>query len=446
MDTQFVLDTIWVLVAAMLVFFMNLGFGLVESGFARSKNTVNILSKNFIVFAVASLGFLLLGWGIMFGDGNGFIGLKGLFFVGGADNSPMTGEAYEGVYSAISWAGVPVWAKFFFQLVFCGTAATIVSGAVAERVKYIAFILFSFVLTLLVYPIVGHWIWGGGFLASLGFWDFAGSTVVHSVGGWAALAGILILGPRFGKYSKKGKVNAIPGHSLPLATIGAFVLWLGWFGFNPGSTMAADPNSIAHIVVTTNTAGVTAILTSTITATLLLGKPDLGMSINGLLAGLVAITAGCAFVSVGSSIAIGAIAGILVVLSVVFFDRMKIDDPVGALSVHLTNGVFGTLAVGLFAQDSITGIATGNGLFFGGGFALLGAQALGVISVAGFVFASAIIVWVVLKKTIGIRVKLQEEIDGLDIGEHGNVAYPEFTIHRQSYVAISSKKIDTEDE
>ncbi len=446
MDTQFVLDTIWVLVAAMLVFFMNLGFGLVESGFARSKNTVNILSKNFIVFAVASLGFLLLGWGIMFGDGNGFIGLKGLFFVGGADNSPMTGEAYEGVYSAISWAGVPVWAKFFFQLVFCGTAATIVSGAVAERVKYIAFILFSFVLTLLVYPIVGHWIWGGGFLASLGFWDFAGSTVVHSVGGWAALAGILILGPRFGKYGKKGKVNAIPGHSLPLATIGAFVLWLGWFGFNPGSTMAADPNSIAHIVVTTNTAGVTAILTSTITATLLLGKPDLGMSINGLLAGLVAITAGCAFVSVGSSIAIGAIAGILVVLSVVFFDRMKIDDPVGALSVHLTNGVFGTLAVGLFAQDSITGIATGNGLFFGGGFALLGAQALGVISVAGFVFASAIIVWVVLKKTIGIRVKLQEEIDGLDIGEHGNVAYPEFTIHRQSYVAISSKKIDTEDE
>ena len=224
METKVILDTLWVILAAMLVFFMNLGFAMVESGFARAKNAVNILSKNFIVFAVSSLGFMLLGWGLMFGDGNGFVGLKGLFFVSGADNSPAIGDAYQGVYSAISWTGIPLWAKFFFQLVFCGTAATIVSGAVAERIKYVSFIVFSFVLTLLVYPVVGHWIWGGGFLQTMGMWDFAGSTVVHSVGGWAALAGILVLGPRYGKYTKDGKIQPIPGHNLSLATIGAIVL------------------------------------------------------------------------------------------------------------------------------------------------------------------------------------------------------------------------------
>ncbi len=432
MDTKIVLDTIWVLLAAMLVFFMNLGFALVESGFARSKNTVNILSKNFIVFAVSSLGYLLLGWGLMFGDGNGFVGLKGLFFASGADNSPAVGDAYKGVYSAIGWAGVPFWAKFFFQLVFCGTAATIVSGAVAERIKYLSFILFSFILTLFIYPVVGHWIWGGGFLASLGAWDFAGSTVVHSVGGWAALAGILVLGPRFGKYGRNGRISAIPGHSLPLATIGAFVLWLGWFGFNPGSTMAAEPGAISHILMTTNTAGIAGLLTSTAAAWILMGKPDLGMSINGLLAGLVAVTAGCAFVSVPSALLIGSVAGVLVVLAVMFFDRRHLDDPVGALSVHLVNGVFGSLAVGLFAQDGITGVSTGNGLFFGGGFALLGSQALMVLCVAAFVLPGSLLVWWLIKKTVGIRVTLQEEVQGLDIGEHGNVAYPEFIIHRNS--------------
>lgn len=429
-DVKIALDTLWVLVTAMLVFFMNLGFATVESGFARSKNAVNILSKNFIVFAVSSLGYLLLGWGLMFGDGNGFVGTSGLFFVSGADNSPAIGDAYTGVYSAISWTGVPLWAKFFFQLVFCGTAATIVSGAVAERVKYISFIVFSFILTLLIYPVVGHWIWGGGWLASKGMWDFAGSTVVHSVGGWAALAGAIVLGPRFGKYKKDGTIKPIPGHNLSLATIGAFVLWLGWFGFNPGSTMAADPSSIAHILMTTNTSGIVAILTSTITAWLFLGKPDLGMSINGLLAGLVAITAPCAFVSVTSSIIIGAIAGVIVVFAVVFFDRIKIDDPVGAISVHLVNGVFGTICVGLFAQDKITGAATGNGLFMGGGFSLLGSQLLGVVSVGAFVFALSLLVWWLLKKTLGIRVSLQEEIQGLDIGEHGNEAYPDFVAAR----------------
>jgi Amt family ammonium transporter len=425
METKVMIDTLWVIITGALVFFMNLGFAAVESGLARQKNTVNILSKNFIVFAVSSLGFLLLGWGLMFGDGNAFIGLKGLFFAGGADNSPAIGSAYQGVYSAISWAGVPLWAKFFFQLVFCGTAATIVSGAVAERIKYISFIIFSLILTMFIYPIVGHWIWGGGFLSSLGMLDFAGGTVVHSVGGWAALAGVMLLGPRIGKYTKDGKINPIPGHNMGLATIGAFVLWLGWFGFNPGSTMAADPSAISHIVVTTNTAGIMAILTATATAWLVIGKPDLGMSINGLLAGLVAITPGCAFVSVSSSLIIGAIAGILVVLSVMFFDRIKLDDPVGALSVHLVHGVLGTLFVGLFAQSGV-GVSTVNGLFFGGGFDLLGKQALGVVAVGVFVFAASALSWLLIKAVLGIRVSVQEEIEGLDVGEHGNHAYPDF--------------------
>jgi Amt family ammonium transporter len=427
MEMKVIVDTIWVLVTAMLVFFMNLGFATVESGFARAKNCVNIMSKNFIVFAVSSLGFLILGWGLMFGDGNGFIGTHGLFFAGGADNSPATGEAYKGVYSALNWTGVPMWAKFFFQLVFCGTAATIVSGAVAERIKYISFIFFSFVMTMVIYPVVGHWIWGGGWLAKLGMFDFAGSTVVHSVGGWSALAGVMILGPRIGKFSN-GTIKAIPGHNLALATLGTFILWFGWFGFNPGSTMAADPKAISHVAVTTNMAAAAAIMSATILSWLLLGKPDLGMTLNGCLAGLVAITAPCAFVGVGTSLLIGLIAGVLVVLAVMMFDRLHLDDPVGALSVHLVNGVFGTICVGLFAQDKITGTATGNGLFFGGGFKLLGAQLAAVASVGAFVFAIAAVTWLVLRATIGIRVSREEELRGLDIGEHGNDAYAGFQV------------------
>jgi len=438
MDMQVVMNTIWVLVTAKMVFFMNLGFAMVESGFARMKNCVNILSKNFIVFAVSSLGFLLLGWGLMFGDGNPFIGLKGLFFVSGLDNSPAVGEAYKGVYSSISWAAVPLWAKFFFQLVFCGTAATIVSGAVAERIKYISFILFSFFMTMFIYPVVGHWIWGGGWLQQKGMLDFAGSTVVHSLGGWAALAGVLLLGPRFGKYSN-GKINPIPGHNLSLATLGTFVLWFGWFGFNPGSTMTADPVAISHIAVTTNTAAAAAIMSSTIISWLILGKPDLGMTLNGCLAGLVAITAPCAFVSVASSLVIGFIAGILVVLAVIGFDKLKIDDPVGALSVHLVNGVFGTLCVGLFAQDKIAGISSGNGLFFAGGTKLIMAQLVGVLSVAVYTFVTSLIFWLILKATIGIRVSLKEEIEGLDIGEHGNSAYPEFLSRKPAYSFLGFK-------
>ena len=432
MESKVALDTLWVLVAGILVFFMNLGFAMVESGFARVKNCVNILSKNFVVFAASSLGFLVLGWGLMFGDGSGFVGLEGLFFLSGADNSPAVGDAYSGVYSSISWAGVPLMAKFFFQLVFCGTAATIVSGAVAERIKYNAFIIFVFLMAIFIYPVVGHWIWGGGWLAARGMFDFAGSTVVHSVGGWAALAGVLILGPRFGKYTN-GRINPIPGHNLALATLGGFVLWFGWFGFNPGSTMAADPGAISHIVVTTNMAAAASTMSAIAISWFLLGKPDLGMTINGCLAGLVAITAPCAFVSIPSALIIGAVAGVLVVVAVIFFDRMKIDDPVGALSVHLVNGIFGTLAVGLFAQDGITGVSTGNGLFFGGGLKLLTAQVLGVIGVGAYTFFGTMLLWKVLKATMGIRVSLQEEVDGLDLGEHGNAAYPEFIGRKPSY-------------
>ncbi|MDV4149394.1 ammonium transporter [Clostridium sp. AL.422] len=420
MDTTMIIDTIWVFLAAILVFFMNLGFASVEAGFARSKNTVNILSKNFIVFAVSSLGFMLLGWGLMFGGDNPFVGTENLFILGNADLS---------FYDETLTASVPFWGKFFFQLVFCGTAATIVSGAVAERVKYISFIVFSFVLTLIIYPIVGHWVWGGGWLANIGFMDFAGDTVVHSVGGWAALAGALILGPRIGKYGKDGKVKAIPGHNMSLAVIGLFVLWLGWFGFNPGSTMSfQNPADVMHILMTTNTAAIAAVITSTATSWIVIGKPDLGMTINGCLAGLVGITGSCAYVSIEASLLIGAIAGIIVVFAVMFFDKIKVDDPVGATAVHLACGVFGTICVGLFAQEGITTLSTKNGLFYGGGFELLWAQLIGIVAVGAFVFASSLLVWYLIKKTLGIRVSPEEEIAGLDIGEHGNIAYPDFAI------------------
>ncbi len=418
MDNAMIIDTLWVLLAAILVFFMNLGFAAVEAGFARAKNTVNILSKNFIVFAVSSLGFMLLGWGLMFGGDNPFIGTENLLILGGADLS---------AYDETLTSNVPFWGKFFFQLVFCGTAATIVSGAVAERIKYVSFIVFSFVLTLVIYPIVGHWIWGGGWLADMGFLDFAGDTAVHSVGGWAALAGAIILGPRIGKYGKDGKPRAIPGHNMSLAVIGLFVLWLGWFGFNPGSTMSfQNPSDVMHILVTTNTSAIAAVLTSTIASWVMIGKPDLGMTINGCLAGLVAVTGSCAYVTIEVSLLIGAIAGVLVVAAVMLFDKIKVDDPVGATSVHLCCGIFGTVCVGLFSKEGVTSLSHTNGLFYGGGFEPLGIQLVGIIAVGAFTFVSSALVWLVLKKTMGIRVSREEEIAGLDIGEHGNVAYPDF--------------------
>lgn len=440
-------DTVWVLICSMLVFFMNLGFGCVETGFARSKNCVNILSKNFIVFAVTSVVFWLIGWDLMFGSGDGgWIGNSGSWMVGGADNSPLMGDKYVGVYGAISWTHVPLWAKFFFQLVFAGTAATIVSGAVAERIKYLSFIIFCAIMAFAIYPVVGHWIWGFGYLAKVwNFWDFAGCSVVHSVGGWAALTGAIILGPRIGKYGSDGRINAIPGHNMTAAFIGTLVLWFGWFGFNPGSTMgvAGDGGSLAALVaVNTNSAAAAATLTATATAWLWLGKPDIGMTLNGCLAGLVSITACAAYTTVPCAMIIGAIAGVLVICSVIFFDRVHVDDPVGATSVHLVCGIFGTLCVGLFCSADLSttvlntpfGTAEAGGpslgLFFGGGTKQLIAQLVGVLMVGAYVVPVSAIAWLTIKAVVGLRVSPQEEIEGLDICEHGNEAYHGFVMVR----------------
>lgn len=429
-DVKVVLDTLWVVFAGVLVFFMNAGFCMLETGFCRSKNAVNLLAKNLIVFALSTIAYWATGFAIMFGDGNPFFGSSGFFLIG-ADNSPLMNEDYRGVFSALSWAGIPLTVKFFFQLAFAGTAATIVSGAVAERIKFIAYFVFSLLLVGISYAITGHWIWGGGWLADLGFWDFAGSTVVHSVGGWAGLAGAVLIGPRYGRFQKDGGI-AMPGHNLSISTLGCLILWLGWFGFNPGSTLSADPAAIGHILLTTNFAAAFGGVGATITSWLYLGKPDLSMIINGILAGLVGVTASCAYVALGSSALIGLIAGIIVVFSVIFLDRLKIDDPVGAISVHLVCGIWGTLAVGLFSvgpniypwyaenAGPLAGFLVGWNLqqFF--------AQLIGIIAVGGFTGLFSLLVWLTLKFTIGIRVTPAEEVRGLDISEHGMEAYGGF--------------------
>jgi Amt family ammonium transporter len=396
----------------------------------QAKNAVNILAKNFIVFAVSSIAFWIVGFGLMFGDGNGFLGWHG-WFLQGPDNSPATADAYSGIFSSLNWTGVPLAAKFFFQLVFAGTAATIVSGAVAERIKFISFIVFSFVLVAVIYPIGGHWAWGGGWLSKLGFIDFAGSTVVHSIGGWAALVGAIMLGPRIGKYASDGSVRPIPGHNMSLATLGTFILWLGWFGFNPGSTMAADAAAFTKIALNTNMAAAAGCLSATAISWLVLGKPDLSMILNGTLAGLVAITAPCNAVGTASSVIIGTTAGVLVVFAVLFFDKVKVDDPVGALSVHLVNGIWGTLSVGLFASQ--------GGLFFGGGAQLLLVQLAGVAAVGALTASGAALTWLAIKLTLGIRVSPEEEYEGLDTGEHGMEAYPGFQVTPSAHAAHAVK-------
>jgi len=396
------LNTFWVLITGALVFFMQAGFALVEAGLTRSKNTTNILFKNLMDFSIGTIGFWLIGYGIMFGTGSGFIGAVEFF------STTDHGEAI----------GIPNLAFFFFQLVFAATAATIVSGAMAERTKFVSYLIYSAIITLVIYPISGHWIWGGGWLSQLEipFHDFAGSTVVHSLGGWLALAGAIVLGPRLGKY-KNGKVNAIPGHSITLAALGVFILWLGWFGFNPGSTLGfGDAEMVAHIFVTTNAAAAAGAIATLMTTWIKYGKPGLGMTLNGVLAGLVAITAGCDAVSPGGAVLIGFIAGVLVVFSVEFFDKIaKVDDPVGAVSVHGICGAFGTLAVGLFATD--------GGLFYGGGAGLLTTQAIGVAAVAAWGIGLGLVLFYAIKYTIGIRVSAKEEENGLDYYEHGEHAY-----------------------
>ena len=409
------IDTMWILIAAVLVFLMQAGFAMVEAGFTRAKNAANILMKNLMDFSIGSLAFWAVGFAIMFGtDKLGLFGSTG-FFLAAANPNNAGGH----------W----IFAFWMFQTVFAATAATIVSGAMAERTKFSAYLCYSVFITALIYPVSGHWIWGGGWLGNLGMIDFAGSTVVHSVGGWAALAGAVLLGPRIGKYFKSNGrtiVKAIPGHNLTLAALGVFILWFGWFGFNAGSTTAGTDLSIAVIVVTTNLAAATGALGAMIISWFRAGKPDPSMSLNGALAGLVGITAGCANVSPLSAIAIGFVAGLITVLSVELFDKVfHIDDPVGAISVHGIGGAWGTLAVGLFAQESYGGV---NGLFFGGGFTLLGVQLLGVVSIFFWTFTTALILFAVIKAMIGLRVRPDEELRGLDISEHGAEAYSGFQI------------------
>lgn len=397
-------DTLWTCVAAFLVFWMQAGFALVECGFTRAKNACNIVMKNLMDYVIGTIAFWAVGFGLMFGT----MASSGLF---GTDNFLFKAN------------GSFDWAFLIFQTVFAATSATIVSGAMAERTKFSAYLIYSAAITIIVYPIFGSWVWnslfpstdGAGWLEARGFMDFAGSTAVHSIGGWAALAGAWILGPRLGKF-KNGKAMPIPGHNIPLAALGVFILWLGWFGFNPGSTTAVGGGSFAFIAVTTNIAGAGGCLSALLFAWVLFKKPDPSFALNGTLAGLVAITAGCNVIDVEFALLTGVIAGVLVVLSCLFFDRVKIDDPVGAVSVHGVCGAWGTLAVGLFAMD--------KGLFTGGGATQLGIQALGVACAFGWSFTVSSLIFFAIKATIGLRVSSHEEIEGLDVTEHGMAAYP----------------------
>jgi Amt family ammonium transporter len=399
---MFTVNNLWMMVATFLVFIMHLGFATLEAGLTRSKNTVNILFKNTMIVAIGVLTFACIGFNLMY-PGQRFAG--GLFGFGGVGLAlPQNG------LSSSYNAGYTYWTDFIFQGMFAATAATIVSGAVAERVKLSSFLIFSTLYVAFIYPVVGFWHWGGGWLASMGFHDFAGSTLVHSVGGWAALACVLLLGPRLGKYVK-GRVKPIMGHNMPLAAIGVFLLWFGWFGFNGGSVLSADPGAVSYVFVTTTLGACAGIVTAMVTSWTVQKKPDLSMVLNGCLAGLVGITAGADAVSLGSAVIIGGIAGVLVVLAVLGFDRLRIDDPVGALSVHLVCGVWGTIAVGIFAP----------------GKSFL-AQLAGVGATAAFCFTGALVLFGGLKLAMGIRVSEEEEVRGLDIGEHGMEAYSGFQI------------------
>ena len=399
-EMKYVLDSFWLLISGCLVMWMAAGFAMLEAGLVRTKNTTAILTKNITLYALACVAYYYVGYNLMYGSGNDFVG-SGLM---------MYGTSADG-HSLLS--------DFFFQVVFVATAASIVSGTVAERIKFWPFMGFTLVLTAVIYPIQGHWTWGGTSLGGMidGFSDFAGSTIVHSVGGWAALAGVLLLGARKGKFGADGSIHPIPGANLPLATLGTFVLWLGWFGFNGGSQLALgskdDVDAISAVIANTNIAACAGALAAMVLTQLLYKKVDLTMVLNGALSGLVAITAGPDYPSMNLAILIGAIGGLLVVLAIPLFDKLKIDDPVGALSVHLVNGIWGTLAVGIFKADV--------GLF---------AQIKGIVVIGAFTFLSSLAVWAVLKYTVGIRVSEEEEYNGVDVSEFGLHAYPEF-VERQ---------------
>ena len=416
-ELQLNINIVWTCIAAFLVFFMQAGFAMVEAGFTQAKNAVNILMKNLMDFSIGTIAFFLVGFGLMFGATNGFFGTTDFAI------KNVLGDGAHWNYTFL-----------IFQTVFAGTAATIVSGAMAGRTKFKSYLVYSVFICAFIYPIFGSWAWGSllngnGWLEKLGFCDFAGSSVVHSVGGWLALSGAIMLGPRFGKYGPDRKPKAILGHSIPLAALGVFILWFGWFGFNPGSTTVGN-GEIGRVAVTTNLAAAAGAVMAMIISWLKGKKPDASMSLNGALAGLVAITAPCYTVTPMGALAIGAIAGTLVVLSVLFIDEvLKIDDPVGAVSVHGVCGAFGTLACGLFNAEGVIGIAEeSTGLFYGGGFGQLGTQAIGVGACFAWAFTLGIIMFTIIKKTIGLRTSVEEELKGLDIGEHGMEAYSGFQI------------------
>ena len=398
-NTQVLLNIVWTMVGAFLVYFMQAGFAMVETGFTRAKNSGNILMKNMMDFVLGSIFFFIIGFALMFGGSNAFIGTAGFFH-------PKSLADADGMFN-----GLPIGVFMIFQTVFCATSATIVSGAMAERTKFISYLIYSAAISIFIYPITGHWIWGGGWLSQIGFHDFAGSTAVHMVGGLCALAGAKMVGSRIGKYTKEGKPVAIPGHNLPLGALGVFILWFCWFGFNCGSTTAATYN-LGDIAMTTNLAAAAATLVTLIVTWVRYGKPDISMTMNGALAGLVAITASCDVVNDYEALFIGAVAGV-VVFAVEFFDKVvKIDDPVGAISVHGVCGALGTLFTGIF----------GEGCSFI-------TQLIGFVAVAAYTLILAFILFFVLKKTIGLRVTEKEEIDGLDMHEHGCSAYANFHFH-----------------
>jgi len=413
-SNQIAIDTIWTLLAAFLVFFMQAGFAMVEAGFTRAKNAGNIIMKNLMDFSAGTLIFWAVGFAIMFGAGNNFIGYRGFFLQDNFNNLGLD---------------IPLFAFWLFQAVFAATAATIVSGAMAERTKFSGYLIYSIIISGFIYPVIGHWIWGGGWLGKLGMIDFAGSTVVHSVGGWAALAGAIVLGPRIGKYNKDGSANNLQGHNLLMAALGVFILWFGWFGFNPGSTVSGTDPAIGAIAVTTNIAAAAGATMAMVVSWYKYGKPGVGMTLNGALAGLVSITAGCASVSNLGAFIIGTVAGVIIIYTVEFLDKINIDDPVGAIAVHGVCGAFGTTAVGLFAIN--------GGLLYGGSTQLLSIQLLGVLSVFIWTFPLAFILFKVIDLSVGLRVNKEDELKGLDSSEHNTISYPDFlptTSHTQKFI------------
>ena len=405
------INTMWILLAAFLVFFMQAGFGMVEAGLVRTKNAANIIMKNLLDFCFAALGYFIFGYAIMYGGSGLFVGTEGWFLIGAE--------------SAVD--GVPLEAVWLFQAVFAGTAATIVAGAVAERMKFVAYLGYAFLLSAFIYPVVGHWVWGGGWLADFGFYDFAGSTVVHGVGGVSALVGAWLLGPRFGRFGPDGSPHVIAGHNMPLVGMGVFILWFGWFGFNAGSTLGFDePEVVARVAINTTLAPSAGAIAAMFTAWAWWGKPDLTISLNGALAGLVGITAPCAVVSPSASLFIGLLAGILVVFGIDWMNRIGVDDPVGAAPVHGLCGIWGTLAVGLFGQAALG--APKDGLLYGGDFGQLGIQCLGVIACYAFAGLAMYIVFKFIDVTVGLRVSHETELRGLDLDEHGMESYSGFQI------------------